>query len=185
MSALIIPRLVGLCGFPKSGKTTVAELLALLYGAELVDDGKILRDACASLYRAPMTDFTTQEGKAASRKVCGISFTNRQLLGDLGNLLEGFYGQQFMPEQAIESIDFSRNVPFFVFPSVRKTQGLSYVSSKHGGIVVEVRRTGCKAENDFDQYDTKYVNYTINNNGDLDQLTDQVTTLFYNIMGGK
>jgi hypothetical protein len=176
------PRLVALCGYPKAGKTTLAEFLVERYGAALVDDGAVLREAAMALYGVARAEVYTQEGKARSLEVCGKSFTHRQLCGDLGNLLEGFYGEQFMPEQTLRRLQrdtrrgFVAQVPFFVFPSVRKTQGITY--RKEGGIVIGVRRPGTSAENDFDRYDESLVDHWLDNDSTMGKLIGQAIDLF-------
>jgi hypothetical protein len=157
-------KFVGICGAPTSGKTTLADFLVKRYGAVLIDDGRCLREGGMAIHGMTQEDCYTQEGKARTRAVCGKTFTNRQLLGDLGNLLEGFYGEQFMPERGIAEAraraDFGR-VPFFVFASVRKTQGLTY--RNEGGLMIEVVRPDTQIVNNFDRYDPSYVTHTLIN----------------------
>lgn len=180
------PRYVALCGAPKAGKNAVADLLIDRYGGHLIDDGAPLRHAAMALYGLSHDDVYTQAGKAREIQVCGKTFTVRQLLGDLGNLLEGFYGEQFMPERAISQIEHNPRIPFYIFSSVRKTQGLTYL--KHGGIVVEVKRPGFEPVHDFDHYDKSLVGYTIDNDGGPDdwkeRLEGRVISLFDPFFGG-
>lgn len=180
------PRYVALCGAPTCGKTTVAEFLQARYGAQPIDDGQVLRKAAVPLFAGTWEDFNTQRGKLRSTIICGKSYTNRQLLGQLGNLLEGHFGDQFMPERAIaEAKDVDAKVwepaAFFVFPSVRKNQGITYLAN--GGVVIEVTRPGCVPVNDFDHYDQSLVSYTISNEGTLLELEAQVEKLFTETLG--
>jgi hypothetical protein len=174
------PRYVALCGFPKAGKTTLAEFLVERYGAKLVDDGAVLREACMALYKLRREDVYTQEGKAKTMEVCGRPFTHRQLCGDLGNLLEGFYGEQVIPELTFRRLE-QRGQPFFVFPSVRKTQGITY--KKHGGVVIAITRPGTEAVNDFDRYDESLVDYWLKNDGSMGQLIGRTIDLFEDVFG--
>ena len=181
-----IPRYVAICGAPGSGKSTVAKILTELYGAVSIDDGYILRKACAVLYSQPVNNFTTQEGKQLITNVCGQDYTNRELLGDLGTVLENFYGDQFMPEQALRQADCWTGVtmekpPFFVFPSVRKNQGKSYLA--RGGMVLEIIRPGYEALKEFDKYDTSLVDFYLTNDGDLAALERRVVALFDDMAG--
>lgn len=181
MTPTLRPRYIALCGAPRSGKSSVANYAAEHYGGVTVDDGMVLREAVRGLYGLDWEDVYTQEGKARSRVVCGKTFTHRQLLGDLGNLLEGFYGDQIMPELALSSISGSVTPSFFLFPSCRKNQGLTYL--KHGGVVIEVTRPGCEPVNDFDRYDSSLVTHRLHNTGDLNALFAKVDNLFQNEFG--
>lgn len=168
------PRFVALCGAPKSGKSTIAELLRDRYGAMIVDDGMPLRRAVMDLYGLSWEDVSTQEGKAREIEVCGKTYQVRHLLGDLGNMLEGFYSQQFMPERAIASI--TQTAPFYVFPSCRKTQGLTY--RQHGGLVIEVYRPGYEPVNDFDHWDQSLCTHIAANDTTLEALEQRVIAFF-------
>ena len=172
-----LPRHVAICGAPGAGKSAVANILNDAFGAVIIDDGMILRRACAALYSLPLSDFVTQEGKARTTIVCGQDYLNRELLGDLGTVLESFYGDQFMPEQALRQADAIKgDVPFFVFPSVRKNQGESYLG--RGGMVLEVVRPGHRPVKAFDQYEERYITHVVVNNGDLRQLERRVVAMF-------
>jgi tRNA uridine 5-carbamoylmethylation protein Kti12 len=182
------PTLIALCGAPKAGKTTLAEFLERRYNAHLVDDGEVLRRAAMALYGLSWDDVTTQEGKAKRIELCGRTFDHRQLLGQLGNLLESHYGEQIIPELTLRALQrrFHADTelwdhPFFVFPSVRKTQGLTYRERR--GVVIEVRRPGHVPVNDFDHYDTSLVNYTLDNAGDLRHFEAQAALLFEQTLG--
>lgn len=169
---------IALCGAPGAGKTTIANILNRLYSAQIVDDGLCLRQACMKLYNLTWDDVATQEGKNKTRMIGGRLFTHRQLLGDLGALLEQFYGEQFMPERALESIA-GQVAPAFVFPSCRKTQGITYNNA--GGVVVEVVRPGFEPINDFDFYDKSLVKYHIFNDVSsnwMQNLVEQVAAIF-------
>lgn len=160
-------KLIGLCGYPESGKSTVQEILYRLFGAEPQDDGLPLRGACMSLYGLSWEDVSTQEGKRRITTICGVEHENRALLGHLGNLLEGFYGDQVIPEMALRAALAEQALNFYQppalsFGSVRKNQGLTY--KKHGGIVVEIVRDGTAPRYDFDHYDRSLVDVTIINN---------------------
>lgn len=156
------PRFVALCGAPGAGKDTVADMLRARYGAQQVIDGYCLRTAAMALYDLTEEQVWTQTGKASRVTVCGQEFTVRQLLGDLGKMLEKKHGAQFIPEQAVNGLlTKPLTEPFYVFSSVRMNQGLTYI--KNNGIVVEITRPGCEPQHDFDYYDKSLVSYTIVN----------------------
>lgn len=180
----MISRYIALCGAPGVGKTTVADYLGVTFGADQIDDGACLRQASLILFGGTWACYNTQEGKARSKVICGKSYTNRQLLGQLGNLLEGHFGDQFMPEYAMQvaaRIDENRPPPFFVFPSVRKNQGITY--RNHGGLVIEITRPGHVPINDFDHYDQSLVTHTIVNDSTEAELLARVRDLFTGQLG--
>jgi len=168
------PRYVALCGAPESGKTTLGNIIVNDFGARFVDDGFCLRSGVASIFSIPLSDFYDIERKKDEVVVCGKTYTKRQLLGDLGNLLEGYYGDQIMPELALASLEDDPGVPFYVFGSVRKNQGLTY---RNNGIIIEVKRDGKIPVNDFDHYDESLVDYKIYNNGSLEELRRSAHTI--------
>lgn len=178
------PKMIALCGAPKAGKTTVAEFLVERYGCYLVDDGMVLRKASQVLFGGPLTDYTTQEGKANTKTICGRTLTNRELLGELGNKLEEWFGDQIMPELALNHLQkngIGCHPQALIFPSVRKTQGKTYI--EHGGFVVEVSRPGCEPVHDFDHYDKSLVMYNIDNSGTMGDLLGQVVDLAEGALG--
>jgi hypothetical protein len=166
------PQYVALCGAPESGKTTLAQFLASDFGAELVDDGFCLRAGVSAMFGVPIDHLYDMERKRDVVQVCGKSYTKRQLCGDLGNLLEGFYGDQVIPELTLHSLNRHPKIPFYIFPSVRKNQGLTY-RAENNGIVIEVTRDGKIPVNDFDHYDRSLIDYTIENNGTIAELREK------------
>src|SRR5689334_15610763 len=92
------PRYVAICGAPEVGKSTVAETLAEWWGGKIIDDGRCLREGVKAIYNLRDWHVYTHEGKRSTIVVGGNSYTVRQLLGDLGKLLEAKYGEFFMPE---------------------------------------------------------------------------------------
>ncbi|CCG43265.1 hypothetical protein [Magnetospirillum molischianum] len=168
---------IALCGWPKSGKSEVAQILEEEFGAITVDDGRALRDAGIVLYGLTEWHVSTQEGKASFVEVCGQKVQVRQLLGDLGQMLEDRYGEQVVPEMALRQVKKMRELrsdtDLFVFPSVRKTQGLAY--KRAGGVVVEVVRSGVQpSPYAFDRYDAGLVDYSIVNPAPLVVPPEQV-----------
>jgi hypothetical protein len=177
------PLYVALCGAPQSGKTTLAEYLAERYGAVVVDDGAVLRDAARALYGLELEDVTTQAGKARIVRVCGKDYTVRQLLGELGNLLEARYGDQVIPELTLKRLHARgpHGAPFYVFPSVRKNQGLTYIDN--GGVVIEVDRPGHVPVNDFDRYERDLIEDTVFNTGSLFRMFQKADLIFRDRLG--
>lgn len=167
---------IALCGKPKSGKTTVAKILAE-YGYVIVDDGLPLRRAIHPLFEpwgVDEADPFSQEGKARILNICGQQVTVRELLGNLGNDLEARFGDEFLAKHAILSATRYASAPC-VFPSVRKSQGRSYMES--GILVVEVDRDVPDSPHDFDQWAPQYVDIVLDNNGSLDELRAGVQTI--------
>ncbi len=160
----MLPRYIGLCGYPESGKSLVQKYLFDRYCVQPIDDGRPLRDACKALYGLSEDDVTTQEGKRRKITLCGQEYEVRDLLGTLGNRLEETYGQQILPELAIAAAEREwggSSVEHFSFGSVRKIQGHTY--RKHGGLLIEVVREGTYPRFDFDRYDRGAAHYQLVN----------------------
>lgn len=171
-------RHVALVGWPKSGKDEVARMLEDEFGGVVVDDGAILRQALPILTGIDPSLPYSQEGKATVVRVGDRDEQVRQGLGELGNWLEARYGEDIVPIRAMQNAEaqYGNAVPFFVYPSVRKSQGRVY--KRHGGVVIEIARPGVgDSGNAFDWYEPSLVDITIHNDGTLDDLREQVKEL--------
>lgn len=172
-------QIIALNGWPQSGKSAVAEILQERYGAVIVDDGVILRYAAPILFRGILPDDCfTQEGKLKSVEINGKTYTVRQALGYLGQCLEDFFGEDYIPDQTVRRIAELPDAPYYVLPSVRKGQGHFY--NLAGGRTYEVHRPGiAKSENPFDVWDKCAVHASIQNYGTLDDLEDAVSHMMH------
>lgn len=162
---------------PTCGKTTVATLLEEEFGGVIIDDGLLLREALPVLTGIDPSLPFSQEGKATAVQVGDLSETVREGLGELGNYLEGRYGEDILPLRAMQRAAVEHpHAPFYIYPSVRKSQGRAY--KRYGGIVVEVVRDGTQPSgNDFDRYDNNLVDIRVENFGTLDDLREYVLAL--------
>lgn len=171
-----LPKFIAICGKPLAGKSETQNILKEVFGYESVDDGEPLRKYCIDYLGASKDDVYTQEGKLRETEILGKSYTWRQILGDYGKLLEGYFGEHIMPHMAIEKLkktgDYFDQFNFS-FGSVRKTQGHYFKSI--GGVVLEIERDVPESPYDFDQYDKSIVDFTIDNNGSMDDLLSKVT----------
>lgn len=139
-------RHVAFTGAPGVGKDTAADYLARRYNAVRVDDGRHLREIAKLLFGLGEEEVSTHAGKARMTVVCGKTWENRKILGEIGNKLEELFGQHVIPECAVRA--FADPDRLNVYSSVRKTQGDYYRA--HGGIVIEIAREGYIATNGFD-----------------------------------
>lgn len=167
-------KIIALNGWPKSGKSEVARILEERYGAVIVDDGEILRKAAPILFQGiNPEDCYTQAGKDKIVEINESRVTVRQALGYLGDVLEQFYGQDYIPDQTVKRIATLPPAPYYVLPSVRKTQGHFY--RKRGGAVWEIDRVGIEpSKNEFDKWDRAAVGTVIYNHGDIPELENIV-----------
>lgn len=185
---MALPRYIALCGFPQAGKSTMQNILEARFGVIPVDDGAPLRETCAAMFGVPMSDLTSQAGKAKLTRVCGKLYTNRQLLGLTGNAMEKMFGDQVMPEAAIARAEqmmpgIGSKPASFSFGSVRKNQGLTY--RERGGLVIEIVRPGTIVDNDFDRYDEDLVTHTLINEGTLGELEEKIAAILDPFLHGK
>lgn len=179
----MIPRHIAICGAPTAGKDAIAEILVRRYGHTHVDTARPLRDMTKVAYGLSEQDVATQEGKLKLRTVLGREYTHRQLQGDLGMAIEGFYGTQWMAERAIESAERTPGEhAAFVYSGCRRDQGKSYLAA--GGIVVQVIRPGVFPIHEFDHYDLSLITHSVANGGTLEDLERNVVMLFDSMMEG-
>lgn len=173
-------RHVALCGWPEGGKNTVARMLEDEFCGQIIDDGWILRKAVPFLFGVPEDEPFTHEGKAKTYSVLGREESVRQMLGELGNYLEGRYGEDFMPVRAMQIAEqLHPEANFYIYPSVRKTQGRAY--RRLGGIVIEISNPLVgDSGNAFDRWDPSFVDLRIINDPltmNLDELREYVCAL--------
>lgn len=170
--------IIALNGWPKAGKSEVARILQERYGAVIVDDGMILRQAAPILFQGvEFEDTLTQEGKAQKVEINGTLYTVRQALGFLGQCLEDFFGEDYVADQTAQRIEKLPRARYYVLPSVRKSQGRFY--RDRGGKVFEVDRDVPESSNAFDQWDTDAVHDTIRNWQDIPFLEDEVARIMF------
>lgn len=167
-------KIIALNGWPQSGKSAVADILQRRFGAVIVDDGLILRQAAPVLFRGvKLDDCFTQEGKVKPVEINGKTYTVRQALGYLGQCLEDFFGEDYIPDQTVRRIAELPDARYYVLPSVRKGQAHFY--NRHGATTFEIDRIDVTpSENPFDVWDGTAVYEVIPNHGTLDQLEQEV-----------
>lgn len=169
---------LALVGHPKCGKSTIAEMLVDEFGGVIIDDGLPLRKALPILTGIPAGLCLTQEGKASVVRVGDRDEVVRQGLGELGNWLEARYGEEILALLAMNyALENHPKAPFYIYPSVRKTQPRAY--RRAGGIVMQIDnpRVGASG-NAFDVWEASSVDIRLMNDPDelcLDELRDYVT----------
>jgi len=91
----------------------------------------------------------------------------RKLLGELGVLCEDRYGEMFVPDRILQSLEMGLGGSFdgcaaMTFGSVRRSQGRVY--KQRDGVVIEIVRPDITSPpNPFDDYDRSIVDVTIVN----------------------
>jgi hypothetical protein len=164
-----LPRYIGICGNPKSGKSLVQQILMEHYNVTPVDDGFILRSIAMQHMGASHNDVHTQEGKAQLAywpdktpildDRTGEHMTWRLVLGRVGEQLERLIGPYVMPMTACAAL--SGPGPFS-FGSVRKVQGRYF--KERGGLIIGVRNPMAQPTgNAFDVFDESLVDVWIEN----------------------
>lgn len=161
---MVKPKIIGICGFPRHGKTTVQRFLTRI-GVAMIDDSASLRRLAMEKYNLTWSDVSTQIGKSLKiyRTEHDDVVTIRQALGDLGAKYEKEHGQNYWIDAAISPLASGQPVSF---GSVR--MGQSRAIKEAGGFVIAVvdpRQPPSTFA--FDQYDMTYVDAVVSNDSDL------------------
>lgn len=155
------PRLIGICGNPKSGKSEVQRLLQEHLDYLPVDDGLPMRAFCTQHLGMSWNDVNTQEGKAGFVEILGKRWQRRDILGTLGNHLEEMFGKDIFAYIATCALDPKLR---YSFGSVRRDQGAFY--RQQGGVIIGVRNPlAPPSPFEFDRFDESQVDIWIDNNG--------------------
>lgn len=165
-----LPLMIGICGYPKHGKSTAQRFLELL-GVEPRDDAAELREGAMNEFGLTYEQVTTQEGKASMCFAFGQYMTVRQALGDYGQVYERKYGPNYWVQRAVEKVRAERVQKPVSFGSLRRSQ--PSVIKANGGFVLAINNPdGPKVVHDFDHYDYDYVdNMVFNDSSVLDLAT--------------
>jgi len=138
--ALFLPKIIGLHGVAKSGKSTTAAILKM-YGYVEMPLAAPLKRSIAAIFHIPVESLEEQGFKESMAPIGGIPW--RKYLQGLG--AEGF-GRALDPEYWIRLNQFSvrkalsdKNVTGVVIPDIRFSNEAEYVRQE-GGIVVKIER---------------------------------------------
>lgn len=171
---------LALVGHPKAGKSKIAEFLEEEFGGVIIDDSLPLRKALPILTGIPEGLCFTQEGKASTVRVGDREEIVRQGLGELGNWLEARYGEEILAILAMKhAVEAYPDAPFYIYPSVRKTQPRAY--RRQGGVVIQIDNpTVGPSGNAFDVWEASQVDLRIDNDPrllSLEELREYVTRI--------
>ena len=168
---------IAICGAPGAGKSTVQKILYDEFSVHPVDDGRILRDIAIQSFGLTEEQVTSEQGKNSYIEFLNQKWQIRQILGEIGKSLENIFSEHIIPHLTIQKhcVNEKHN---YSFGSVRRSQPQYF--NKIGGIVIEVIRKGCTPKYDFDEYTGK-IDFTIINNGTLEELKQQINNIFHKI----
>lgn len=174
--------IIGLSGYARSGKDTVAELLCLNYQFKRISFALPIRDAIYTLN--PYLDEKIRVSDEVEDYGWDVAKSNpemRRLLQVFGTEVgRNLFGENFWIDQAFKRADGYERV---VFSDVRFPNEAHAIEQK-GGEVWRINRHNHSAVNShasehaMDNYLFKHVIY---NDGTLDELANQVFELMHNI----
>lgn len=154
-----IPRLIGLCGKPCSGKSTATQILNEEFGYQLTDDGMPLRQIGMKYLGLTYRQVYTQEGKLQHVMLNNQDWQVRGILGEIGNAFEEKFGGDIIPLMSYNSQNLATR---YVMGSVRRDQGLFW--KKHGGLIIEIDNPSVpESEFEFDVYNKDAIDVVIHN----------------------
>lgn len=104
-----LPPIIGICGYPKAGKSTVQKILADLYDVLPLDDGLPLREIAVNYLGLTHEQVTTQEGKTETVMINGTPWIVRDVLGQIGNAFEEKFGGDVIPLMAVNRFGLDRH----------------------------------------------------------------------------
>lgn len=158
---MTIPRIIALCGNPKSGKSTAAELLSETYGYTIVDDGLPLRKIAMEYLGLTENQVFTQGGKQEFVNLNGRDWQVREILGEIGNAFEEKFGGDIIP---LMSFSTMREGEHYVLGSVRREQGHFWADK--GAIIIEIENPEAGPSSfEFDLYSKSAVQHRVINDG--------------------
>lgn len=155
-----LPRLIALCGYPQSGKSTLQRLLAQTYGYQPVDDGRAIRDTCIRWFNLTEWHVTTQEGKASTfTGPDGRQWQVRTAMQDVGLLFERHFGEYATPAAEYPRLNAETR---YSFGSVRRYQGNFH--KQYGATVIAIVRPGITWDGtDAEWYDPSCIDHSLLN----------------------
>lgn len=177
------PLLIALCGAPGSGKTEIQRILNKYFGIMPIDDGYPLRLLAVSGLGVSMDDCLSQDGKAKRVALGSRNEEIRWWLGEFGKALESHFGENIIPEMALEAtrrLKIDSDTMGFSFGSVRRNQARVYTNA--GGFVFYVERPMKSGLYDFDK--NIYIPddaILIKNDGMLDDLHTKVANAMWEV----
>lgn len=157
---MTLPRLIALCGYPQSGKSTVQALLQQHYQYAPVDDGRVIRDTCKLWFGLTEEHVSTQAGKSSHFiGPDGNEWLVRTAMQDVGRLFERHFGEYATPSATVRNLSPEGR---YSFGSVRRTQAHFYKT--FGALVVAVRRSGVEYDgNESEWFDPSAVDLWLDN----------------------
>jgi hypothetical protein len=169
--------IIGLSGYARSGKDTVAELLCLNYGYKRVSFADPMREALLRLNpvigHEPLAHLVNDYGWDVAKS----KDEARRLLQVFGTEVgREMFGGNFWIDQAFKQIDPAANV---VIADVRFPNEADAIKAR-GGQVIRVNRKDITAVNRHvseHAMDNYMFNHVIYNDGTLDDLADEVFML--------
>ncbi len=168
--------LIGLCGWPKAGKSEVTKVLIEQHGFWPLDTKYVLRQMSSSLTGLDENEFKTQEGK--EKLYNGIP--RRVIMGELGNVAEKLWGDDFMIRRALEQ-QWNYPEKKIVVDSLRKSQPKTFP----GFVIQVISERGVDTGNDFDKFWPYSTDAIIVNDGTQEELQLKVANLINNLKFDK
>jgi len=160
--------LIGLCGKPQSGKSSVRFILERQFGFETINVKLPIIKACQELTGVPMQQFMTGEGKETLYK--GVPL--RVIMGEVGAVMEKLFGEYHTIDRALGEYEIG-DYGKFVVDSLRMSQPTYFT----GKVVEVVSDRSINTGNFFDEYDNSKVDFTITNNGTFTDLEQQIAKI--------
>ncbi len=160
--------IIGISGYARSGKDTVADYLQVKYGYSIRSFATPLKAAAAAMF-----GFSPHQLGHGKDEFCADhGITPREALQHLGDVMRARYGQDFFARRALSTAYGKRTV----FADVRHKEEVDAIRAV-GGIILRVERAGRGPVNSHGSeiaLDNHYFEAVFSNDGLLTDLFKQV-----------
>lgn len=177
---MTIPNLIGVMGRSRVGKDTVANVLCEVIGSECTTIHRIsktLKEAVCALYGYEPHEV---DGPSKEQLDARYGISPRSATQGLCDYMMQRHGSDFFSKQAFQTYDRGEfGNKYVIIPDIRYEHDMYEIHQRNGIIIKVVRRTGSACHPWEAHIDKLKGDYTIMNEGSLNNLQHSVKSVFF------